>query len=96
MSNSFVTPWTVALQALYPWDFPGKNTGLGCHFLLQGKFPDPGIKLASLVSPALASRFLPLVPAKRHLIKHLLYTKHYFRPITVLLSLNKSAKDSIR
>ena len=22
-----------------PWDFPGKNTGVGCHFLLQGVFP---------------------------------------------------------
>ena len=21
-----------------PWDFPGKNTGVGCHFLLQGFF----------------------------------------------------------
>ena len=21
------------------WDFPGKNTGVGCHFLLQGIFP---------------------------------------------------------
>ena len=21
-----------------PWDFPGKNTGMGCHFLLQGMF----------------------------------------------------------
>ena len=20
----------------HPWDFPGKNTGVGCHFLLQG------------------------------------------------------------
>ena len=20
----------------YPWDSPGKNTGVGCHFLLQG------------------------------------------------------------
>ena len=20
----------------HPWDFPGKNTGIGCHFLLQG------------------------------------------------------------
>ena len=19
----------------HPWDFPGKNTGMGCHFLLQ-------------------------------------------------------------
>ena len=22
-------------QALRPWDSPGKNTGVGCHFLLQ-------------------------------------------------------------
>ena len=26
-------------RLLCPWDFPGKNTGLGCHFLLQGIFP---------------------------------------------------------
>ena len=25
-----------------PWDFPGKNTGAGCHFLLQGIFPNQG------------------------------------------------------
>ena len=31
----FATLWTVALQAP-PWDSPGKNTGVGCHFLLQG------------------------------------------------------------
>ena len=24
-----------AHQALRPWDSPGKNTGVGCHFLLQ-------------------------------------------------------------
>ena len=24
------------------WDFPGKNTGVGCHFLLQGIFPTQG------------------------------------------------------
>ena len=24
------------VRLLCPWDFPGKNTGLGCHFLLQG------------------------------------------------------------
>ena len=23
-------------RLLCPWDFPGKNTGVGCHFLLQG------------------------------------------------------------
>ena len=35
----FVTPWTVAHQLLCPWDFSGKNIGVGCHFLLQGIFP---------------------------------------------------------
>ena len=27
---------------LCPWDFPGKNTGAGCHLLLQGIFPTQG------------------------------------------------------
>ena len=43
----FETPWTVAYQLLCSWDFPGKNTGMGCHFLLQGIFPaqelNPGL-----------------------------------------------------
>ena len=34
-------------RLLYPWDFPVKNTGVGCHFLLQGIFPtqesNPGL-----------------------------------------------------
>ena len=35
MSDS-ATPW--AARLLCPWDFPGKNTGAGCHSLLQGMF----------------------------------------------------------
>ena len=34
----FVTQWTVAPQAPLSMDFPGKNTGVGCHALLQGIF----------------------------------------------------------
>ena len=30
---------------LCPWDFPGKNTGVGCHFLLQGIFLTQGSHL---------------------------------------------------
>ena len=33
---TLATPWTVAWQLLCLWDSPGKNTGVGCHFLLQG------------------------------------------------------------
>ena len=29
------TPWLQPTRLLHPWDFPGKNTGVGCHFLLQ-------------------------------------------------------------
>ena len=29
-------------RLLHPWDSPGKNTGVGCHFLLQGIFPTQG------------------------------------------------------
>ena len=30
-------------RLLHPWDFPGKNTGVGCHFLLQKIFPTQGL-----------------------------------------------------
>ena len=44
----FVTPWAVhPVRLLCPWDSPGKNTRVGCHFLLQGIFPtqelNPGL-----------------------------------------------------
>ena len=40
----FVTPWPIAHQALllYPWDFPGKDTVVVFHFLLQGIFLTQG------------------------------------------------------
>ena len=34
--------WSTRL--LFPWDSPGKNTRVGCHSLLQGDLPDPGIE----------------------------------------------------
>ena len=34
---------------LRPWGFPGKNTGAGCHFLLQGIFPTQGLILYLLI-----------------------------------------------
>ena len=39
----FATPWTVSCQFLCPWDSPGKNTGVGFHFILQGKYTLEGI-----------------------------------------------------
>ena len=45
-------------RLLCPWDFPGKNTGVGCRFLLQGIF-DPGVEL---MSPTLAGGVLTTEP----------------------------------
>ena len=37
-------------KLLSPWDSPGKNTGVGCHFLFQGIFLIQGSNLVSCVS----------------------------------------------
>ena len=42
-SNS-VTPGTASHQAPLSVDFSGKNTGVGCHFLIQGIFLTRGLK----------------------------------------------------
>ena len=31
-----------------PWNYPGKNTGVGSHFLLQGIFPNQGSNISLL------------------------------------------------
>ena len=38
----FALPWTVP-RLLCLWYFPGKSTGVGCHFLLQGIFMAQGL-----------------------------------------------------
>ena len=40
-------------------NFPGKSTGVGCHFLLQGIFPDPETEPGS---PAFQGDALTSVP----------------------------------
>ena len=64
MSDSFETPWTVALQAPLSTGFSKREYWSGCHALLQGIFPDPGIEpcLFCLLRRQAAS--LPLRPQK--------------------------------
>ena len=45
----FATPQTIAHQV--PLNFPGKNTGVGCHFLLWGIVLTQGSKLSLLCLP---------------------------------------------
>ena len=59
----FATPWMVACtKLLHPWDFLSKNTGVGCHFLLQGIFPtqglNPGLPLCRQVLYALHQKIV--------------------------------------
>ena len=49
VSDSSVTPWTVAApRLLYPLDSPGKNTGADGRFLLQEIFLTQGSNLGLL------------------------------------------------
>ena len=38
MSNSLWPHGQQAIRLLYQWNFPGKNDGIGCHFLLEEIF----------------------------------------------------------
>ena len=62
MSNSLPSHELQPTRLLCPWDSPGKNTGVGCHALLQGIFPGPGIEHTSPVSLALAGGFFTTKP----------------------------------
>ena len=42
MSDSSQPYGLQCTRPLCPWDSLGKNTGVGCHFLLQGIFPTQG------------------------------------------------------
>ena len=48
MSDSFWLDGLQPARLLCPWNFPGKNTGAGCHFPLQGIFPTQGSNLSLL------------------------------------------------
>ena len=43
MSDSLQPHGLQSIRLLCPWDFPDKNTGVGCHFLLQGILPTQGL-----------------------------------------------------
>ena len=62
MSYSFATPWTMACHAPLSMEFSRQEYWSGFPFSPLGDLPDPGIKLVSLVSPALTGRFFTTVP----------------------------------
>ena len=44
-----------------PWNFPGKNIGVGCHFLFQAIFPTQGLNSSLLCLWYWQAEFLPLL-----------------------------------
>ena len=65
-------------KLLCPWDFPGKNTRVSCHFLLQRNLCDPGTEPTI---PTLAGGFLTTEPPGKHywnIPSYLLYTYTIF------------------
>ena len=61
-------PMDCSLQwsSLCPWDSLGKNTGVGCHALLQGIFPTQGSNPCLLCSLQLQAGSLLLAPPGKH------------------------------
>ena len=56
-------------RLLCPWNSPGKNTGVGCHFLLQNIFPIQGPNTSPLRLLHWQADSLPLEPSGKPLLK---------------------------
>ena len=57
VSNALPSYGPKPTRLLCPWDCPGKNTGGGCHALLEGIFLTQGWNSRLIRSPALAAQF---------------------------------------
>ena len=62
VSDSFCGPTDWPVRLLCPWDSPGKDTGVGCHFLLWGIFPTQGSNLHLFCLLHRQAGSLPLAP----------------------------------
>ena len=72
------------------WDSPAKNTGVGCHFLLQGIFPTQGSNVPLLCLPHWQAGSLPLAPPG----KPSFCTSLWFIPLWLPVSHEASCKKA--
>ena len=63
MSGSLWPYGLIPTRLFWPWDFPGKNTGVSCHVLLQGIFLTQGSNPHLLNLLHWQAGSLPLVPS---------------------------------
>ena len=66
-------PWTVTHRFLCPWKSPGKNTGMGCHFILQKIFLTQGL--------------IPGLLHCRQILSHLSRQSHLYLSICIFVSM---------
>ena len=90
----FATPWTVAGQAPLSMGFSRKNSGVGCHFLLQGIFPtqglNPGLPHGRQMLYPLSHQGIPseILTAIIY-IYFAIFLSHFVYEVHLLLNLNK-------
>ena len=60
VSGSYRAHGLEPIRLLCPWSFPGKNTGVDCHFLLQGIFLTQGLNLCHLWPLSGSQYIMPL------------------------------------
>ena len=65
LSNSLQPHELQPIRLLSPQTFSGKNTGMGCHFLLQGIFPTQGASKDFLSRASLRQRHWPWALSKK-------------------------------
>ena len=85
MSNSSQPHGLQPTRLLCPWDFSGKHTGVGCHFLLQGIFLTPGLNLCLLHHLYWQVDFLPSEPLGKPPECKLTFYQILFLPLSFCL-----------
>ena len=83
VSNSLRPHGLQPTRLLHPWDFPVKNTGVGCHSLLQGIFLSQEIEPGSPTLQADSLLSEPPICIIGSFMKHLLHLRHCFVVVTI-------------
>ena len=93
----FATPLTVDHQApLSMGFFPGKFTGVACHFLPQGIFPTQGSNLGLLHYRQILYRLSYQNQLQKHLLFFFVMCKQYYIMTEKLETANKQKKKRNR
>ena len=91
----FVTPWTVACQAL-SLGFPRQEYWSGLPFPSPGNVPNLGIKLTSPVSPSVAGGFFTSEPSGEPVILGTRFQSYAHKLAAISLSITSSSQSERR